>query len=216
MVFLHILYTVNHCLSIEEGAILLKYPLFLLSLLFFCGCAKEHPEIPAERNELVLRFLDSLRRRDVKSAIEQGEKIYILDRQNFFMRKLIEIQQANIYLAEAQKALNRNDAEKALQILDRGLKKYPSNRELTRHADVVRKIRHAGVYFAAMCNAPNPAAMNSALIAARTGLSGIESKRLDKLFADYEKKIKKLQQGTGAAANAVKEPDIVIRSFDDK
>jgi hypothetical protein len=64
-----------------------------------------------------------------------------------------------------------------------------------------------------MQRAPNPTAMNSALIAARNGLSDINSPTLRRYLARYERAMKRKQQ---QSANKQTGAQVPIRSFDDK
>lgn len=190
------------------------FTLFLFAVLFIGGCTPEVPPPPLERNDLVVRFLRSLRNNAGVTAALQGQKLYAMDKRNYFLLRLVAIQQANSYILSAQRALNAGQLEQAIKELESGLRRFPDNAELHKQADKLRKLRHAERLFVAMRSAPTPAAMNSALAAAQAGLQGIESPKLNKFFADYRKSIDQWNK------HAPKVKDISgtvpIRSFDDK
>ena len=77
--------------------------------LFLAGCGKEHPAPPSERNELVIRFFDSMKNHDAAAASEQGRKLQAMDSGNDYVSKLVTIQQSNLFVDRAQKALNSGD-----------------------------------------------------------------------------------------------------------
>ncbi|MBR2373634.1 MAG: tetratricopeptide repeat protein [Lentisphaeria bacterium] len=188
--------------------------LFPVLLYLAAGCSREVPPPPVERNDLVVRFFRSLRNSDGEAAAVQGEKLYAFDKRNYFLLDLVAIQQANGCIAAAQQHLNSGNLDSAIQVIRDGLRRFPNNRELHKQYDRLRKLRHAEKLFIAIRSAPNPAAMNSALIAARTNLSGIDSPRLKKFFADYRKSIDRWgKDNYGPKHTTVKVP---IRSFDDK
>lgn len=194
----------------------MKYLLSFLftAVLFFSGCSPEVPPPPVERNDLVVRFFRSLRNNAGETAALQGEKLYAMDKRNYFLLKLVSIQQANSYIHNAQRALNGGNLPQAIRELESGLRRFPDNAELHRQLDKLRKLRQAERLFIAMKSAPNPAAMNSALAAAQAGLQGIESPELNKYFANYKKAIDRWNSYTPKAR---KSPEFVpIRSFDDK
>lgn len=183
-------------------------------LLIISGCGKDIPPPPVERNDLVVRFFRSLRNSGGEAAAVQGEKIYAMDKRNYFILDLISIQQANGCLLEAQGYLNAGKLESAIAVIRKGLRRFPQNRELHRQHDRLRKLRHAEKLFIAMRSAPNQAAMNSALIAARTGLSGIESPKLNTYFSNYRESIDRW--GKSNASGKTPAGKVPIRSFDDK
>lgn len=186
-------------------------PLFI----FVCtGCSPDVPPAPVERNDLLIRFFRSLRTNSGESAALQGEKLYVMDKRNYYLLQLISIQQANSYVRSAQSALNAGDLERAIRELSSGLRRFPRNNQLHKELDKLRKLRHAERHFLAMKSAPNPTAMNSALAAAQAGLSGLESAKLRAFFASYQKSIARWNKHTsGSSASSAQVP---IRSFDDK
>ena len=199
----------------KNGAVMRKISLIFVFYLLFCaGCSPEVPAPPVERNDLVVRFFRSLRSSAGEAAAQQGAKLYAMDKRNYALLHLVAIQQANNYIRQAQGALNGGHLEKAIRHLENGLRRFPDNAELHKQLDKLRKLRHAEKLFIAMRTAPNPTAMNSALIAAQTGLSGIESAKLNRYFENYKKNIERWNRhrtsGNGAAVQ------VPIRSFDDK
>ena len=188
--------------------------IFSLLLLAVAGCSPDVPPPPVERNDLVVRFFRSLRSNSADSAVMQGEKLYVMDKRNYFLLKLISIQQANDYIRQAQSALNAGDLNSAIRSLESGVRRFPGNSELHKQLDKLRKLRHAERLFIAMRTAPNPTAMNSALAAAQAGLEGIESPKLTAFFASYKAGIERWnRQPAQSRTPAGKVP---IRSFDDK
>lgn len=186
-------------------------PLFLLLL---SGCGRDVPPPPFERNDLVVRFFRSLRSSGGEAAAVQGEKLYAFDKRNYFIMDIVSIQQANGCILEAQGYLNAGQLDSAINVIRKGLRRFPENRELRKQYDRLRKLRHAEKIFIAMRSAPNPAAMNSALIAARTGLSGIESAKLNNFFKNYQTSIDRWSKKSTVKKNPA--INVPIRSFDDK
>lgn len=194
----------------------MKYLFFALVLLILAGtgCTPDVPPPPLERNDLVVRFFRSLRNGEGVPAALQGQKLYLMDKRNYFLVRLVAIQQANNHVRDAQRALNAGNLEKAINELESGLRRFPDNPRLHKELDMLRKLRHAEKHFIAMRSAPNPAAMNSALAAAQAGLSGLESPQLAAFFAEYKKSIQRWNKlDSGKKIPAGKVP---IRSFDDK
>ena len=190
------------------------FPTALLFLLICCGCSREVSTPPTERNNLTVRFFRSLRNNDGDAAALQAQKLYAMEKRNYFLLNLIAVQQANECTQEAQKHLNAGDINAALKAIEKGLRLFPGNRELLKHQDKLRKLRRAEKLFLAMNTAPNPAAMNSALIAARNGLAGLDSPALEKYFKQYQSQITtRAKEQQEASVVQVKVP---IRSFDDK
>lgn len=194
----------------------MKYLLYLFPvLLFVCaGCSPEVPPPPVERNDLIVRFFRSLRSSNSDAAGLQGEKIYAMDKRNYFVQNLVAVQQANSYVRRAQNFLNAGDLERAIKELESGLRRFPSNTQLHTQLDKLRKLRYAERHFIAMRSAPNPVAMNSALAAAQAGLDGLESPKLNAFFANYKQSIERWNKHN--APNSTGSAKVPIRSFDDK
>ncbi|MBQ9755776.1 MAG: hypothetical protein IJV93_13625 [Lentisphaeria bacterium] len=188
--------------------------LFFPAALFFSGCTPNVPSPPTEQNDLVVRFFRSLRNNAGAEAALQGQKLYTMDKRNYFLLKLISVQQANSYISNAQRAINAGKLEDAIKELQNGIRRFPANAELHNQLDKLRKLRHAERLFIAMRSAPNPAAMNSALAAAQAGFQGIESAKLNKFFTDYRKNIERWNNHTPKAGASSE--SVPIRSFDDK
>ena len=179
-----------------------------------CGCTPDVPPPPVERNDLVVRFFRSLRQTDGNTAAMQCEKLYAMEKRNYFLLRLISVQQANSYIRSAQNHLDAGRLEEAIRVLESGLERYPENGKLLHELGLLRKLRLAEKFFLAMRAAPNPTAMNAALIAARTGLDGIEAPELTAFFNRYSKSIERWNsRQTRQDPAAVKVP---IRTFDDK
>ena len=190
------------------------FPAALILAGLLCACTPDAPPPPVERNDLVVRFFRSLRQTDGNTAASQCEKLYAMEKRNYFLLRLISVQQANNYIRSAQNHLNAGNLEQAIRVLETGLKRYPGNGKLLRELGLLRKLRMAEKFFLAMRTAPNPTAMNAALVAARTGLDGIESRELTDFFNRYAKSIERWNsRQIERDPAAVKVP---IRTFDDK
>ena len=196
---------------------MMKYWL-LLALLFLLalpGCRREAPVPPVERNDLTIRFFRSLRNKEGDSAALQGQKLYAMEKRNYFLLRLIEIQQANRCVRNAQRHLNEGRLDLALREIEAGLRRFPENRELFKNRDILRKLRYAPKYFSDMQRTSNPATMNSALIAAKNGLSDIDSPVLKNYFLNYEQLMKNRQKKLSLSTRK-SGAQVPIRSFDDK
>jgi hypothetical protein len=112
--------------------------------------------------------------------------------------------------------LNRGRLDLAIREIQKGLSRFPDNQELLKHLARLNKLRHAEKLFMAMKSAPNPAAMNSALLAARNGLSGIDSPAVNAYFLKYQADIKRWQQQQTAPGGRRSGAQVPIKSFDDK
>ena len=189
--------------------------LLLLFLLGASGCRREVPVPPVERNDLTIRFFRSLRNNEGDAAALQGQKLYAMEKRNYFLLRLIEIQQANRCTRNAQRHLNAGRLESAIKEIQAGLRRFPENRELFKNLDTLRKLRYASKYINEMQRAPNPTAMNSALFAAKNGLADINSPVLRRYFYRYELFMKRKQKQM-SAANQKTGAQVPIRSFDDK
>lgn len=194
----------------------MKHLLYFFPLLLcICGgCSPDVPRPPVERNDLIVRFFRSLRSNNSDAAGLQAEKLYAMDKRNYFVQNLVAVQQANSYVRRAQKFLNAGDLERAIKELESGLRRYPHNKQLRTQLDKLSKLRQAERLFIAMKSAPNPVAMNSALAAAQAGLEGIVSKKLNAFFARYKRSIDRWNKHN--AQNSTTSAKVPIRSFDDK
>ena len=190
------------------------FPAVPILAFLLCACTPDVPPPPVERNDLVVRFFRSLRQADGNTAAMQCEKLYAMEKRNYFLLRLISVQQANNYIRSAQNHLDAGNLEEAIRMLESGLKRYPENGKLLRELALLRKLRMAEKLFLTMLSAPNPTAMNAALIAARTGLDGIESPELAAFFDRYTKNMERWNsRQAGPVPATVKVP---IRTFDDK
>ncbi len=162
-------------------------------IVFTVGCGKEHAAPPRERNELVLRFFNSMDSGDAAVAAAQGEKLQALDKENEFIAKLVSIQQSNVYLQEAQARLDAKDVDGALKCIDRGLVAYPLNRSLLQARGQLRQLRHAEKLLGDMRDAKTSAARAAAMTVAKTGLSANRTAELEAWFKSYDAETVKLQ-----------------------
>lgn len=104
----------------------------LLALTTFCGCMDE-PEAPPlslERTNLIQRLFASLEKGDRAAAVSQAEKLQNMMPDNNFSSQVLETLTANTYIVHAQKAIDEGHEKLAVQILEKGLQKHPTNRIL--------------------------------------------------------------------------------------
>ena len=186
-----------------KNLIFICFGAVLCSLL--CGCGKEHKAPPLERNQLVVRFFNSLSNDQSEAAALQGRKLMALDPSNENIVHLVEIQESNATVFKAQKAINAGEIDRAVEILNEGIAKYPDNRSLTRLRAQVRQLRLAKKLLEGMEIVSNPESMSSALTAASTGLAANISPKLDKYFKEYEKRIE-AAEAAAEKKNAETEP----------
>lgn len=170
--------------------------------LLFAGCSDEPPPLPTGRAELVIRFFQSVKNNDVNSAMRQGIKLRSLDKHNENIVRLVEIQQCNAYINEAQKAVNSGDINKAVAVLRQGVTQYPDNVTLRELLPRVRQLRNARSLLEGMKKASNSIAMRSALTAARIGLYVNTTPALNRYFDQYEKKILEVEKAEQLKARA--------------
>ena len=167
-------------------------PVLMLALIS-SGCSKHRP-LETERLDLVSRFFRSVRNGEFEAAAQQGRKIYDLDRNNGFMLHLITIHESNVFLRNAQKALNAGDLEGAQRIMDAGCRRYPENRTLNMYRTRVFQLRNAKKLLRDMARAKSSAAMSASLTAATTGMGTNMSPRLAAYFRRYEANIAKVAE----------------------
>lgn len=170
--------------------------------LLIAGCSDEPPPLPTGRAELVIRFFKSVENNDVNSAMRQGIKLRSLDKHNENIVRLVEIQQCNAYINEAQKAVNAGDINKAVAVLRQGVSRYPDNVTLRELLPRVRQLRNARSLLEGMKKASNSIAMRSALTAARIGLYINTTPALNRYFDQYEKKILEVEKAEQLKARA--------------
>lgn len=174
----------------------MPYPGILLALALLAasaGCSK-HQEPPMERLDLVSRFFRSVRNGDFEAAARQGRKLYAMDSNNAFLLHLVTIHESNVFLRNAQRALNGGNVEKALAILDEGCRRYPENRTLNMYRTRVFQLRNAKKLMRDMELAQSAAAMSASLTAAHTGLGANMSPQLAAYFKRYEARIAKVAE----------------------
>lgn len=171
------------------------------------GCGKSHTAPPTERNSLILRFFESMSRGDAAAASVQGGKLRAMDPANDYIVELVTIQQSNAFLQKAQGEINAGNINRALEILNAGVKTYPSNRELSRQRGRVRQLRHAKALLSEMEQAKNSAAMSAAMTAAATGLSSNMTPKLREYFKRYRRRIDETARQEAARA-AAPEPSV--------
>lgn len=172
----------------------LLFSVILCGIVVFCGCEKPHPPPPVASTELMVRFFASMRKGDHASAVQQGVKLYALDKSQEAVIQLVMLEQANQYVEEAQKALNSGDLNRALSVLSEGMKKYPENMALPQHYRRVRQLRNVKALIDAMERAKNSASMSASLTAARIGLAANSTPELKAYFKEYEKRIEEVRK----------------------
>ena len=169
-----------------------NFLLLVIIMAVVSGCKKPHPAPKTASTELLVRFFGSMRKGDHKSAVQQGVKLYALDNSQETIIQLVMLEQANQFVVQAQSALNSGDLKEALSALKAGMKAYPENRTLPYYYRRVLQLRNVNALLDAMDVADNASSMSAALTAARIGLAANTTPELEKHFAAYEKKIKKL------------------------
>ena len=177
---------------------------FLPVLLVFClcGCGEEAPPPPTEKAELVTRFFTSISNNDVNSAMRQGVKLRSLDKHNESIIRLVEIQQCNAYIEEAQKKLNSGNIDGAISVLRKGVQLNPENVALREMLPRVRQLKNAKKLIRGMKTASTSIAMRSALTAAKIGLSLNMTPALQAYMVQYEKRITAAEVKEQAEAEA--------------
>lgn len=163
-------------------------------LLAGAGCSGEHPEPPLERSRLVLRFFRSIRNGDYQSAVRQGGKIHSIDKHNSSVAGMVSVQESNVFIKQAQLALNRGDVEGAASVLADGRRTFPNNSELAVAYSRLRQLRNAEKLINAMLQARRSTSMEAAYSAASIGLSANSSPRLSAYFREYEKEIDRVRK----------------------
>ena len=172
-----------------KKSVIFSYSAALLGLLLTSGCGNEAPPPPTEKAELVVRFFSSIQKRDFQSAMRQGIKLRALDNHNENISKLVEIQQCNAYIGSVQKHLNAGRINQAAAILQKGVNTYPDNITLRNLLPKVRQLRNAKNLINGMERASDSISMRSALMAAKIGMAANTTARLNRYFANYEKRI---------------------------
>ena len=166
----------------------------LLAAMAFCGCKKEHQVPPLEQMELTARFFNSIKNRHPEVAVRQANKLLVLDPDASYITSLIAIQEANDTILAAQKALDKRDINRALEIIRAGRSKYADNRTFSEVYPKISQLRNAQKLFRSMARAKNASAMRSARIAAKAGLSMNITPELEKFLTDYEMRGMKLAE----------------------
>ncbi|MBO5899968.1 MAG: hypothetical protein J6Q80_04465 [Lentisphaeria bacterium] len=166
----------------------------------------------------MVRFFASMRKGDHASAVQQGVKLYALDKSQEAVIQLVMLEQANQYVEEAQKALNSGDLNRALSVLSEGMKKYPENMALPQHYRRVRQLRNVKALIEAMERAKNSASMSASLTAARIGLAANSTPELEAYFKEYEKRIEEVRKNEKKIEKtpSIVEPAIEISKPGDK
>ncbi len=167
---------------------------FALALLVTAAGCSRHQKPPMERLDLVSRFFRSVRNGEFEAAARQGRKLYAIDRNNAFLLHLVTIHESNVFLRNAQLALNGGNVEQALAILDEGCRRYPENRTLNMYRTRVFQLRNAKKLMRDMELAQSAAAMSASLTAAHTGLGANMSPQLSAYFKSYEARIAKVAE----------------------
>ena len=174
----------------------------MLAGLFFAGCNEPHKAPPLEQMELTARFFNSIRNRRSDAAIRQANKLIALDPDASYISSLISIQEANDTIADAQKALNKGDINKTIEIVRAGRRKHADNATFAEVYPKVSQLRNAQKLFLAMSRAKNASAMRGARIAAKAGLSMNLTPELEKFLIEYEARGTKLAAKEKADAAA--------------
>lgn len=129
-----------------------------------------------------------------------------MDSGNDYVAKLVTIQQSNLYVDRAQKALNAGDVTGAIAALEDGLKLYPLNHSLSQLRNRLRILKQAPGLIQAMRSAESSAAKSAALSAATTTLAGNMTPELTAYFDAYRAGI--AAQAEQERNKAVSEPSV--------
>ena len=185
----------------------------LFALLLLCGCGNnDTAEPPTASCELMIRFFSSMRKADHASAVQQGVKLYALDNSQDAVIQLVMLEQANQYVTQAQKHLNKGNLKAAVEVLAEGMRNYPENKNLPLYHRKVRQLRNVKSLLDAMKRADNSASMQAALTAARIGLAANTTPKLEKYFQEYEKKIASVRENEKQTEKtpSLIEPELVL------
>lgn len=133
--------------------------------LFLCGCGPSTPEgtPPAERNALVIRMFRSMEKGDAPSAAAQAAKVRTMDPGNAYLSWIIEVQECNQAIAQAQKALDAGRLAEAEEILFGAGRRYPLQSSLTMELKKVRQLRQLQAAVKMYCAARDTAGREYAL-----------------------------------------------------
>ena len=134
-------------------------------MLFLCGCGPSAPEgtSPAERNALVIRMFRSMEKGDAPSAAAQAAKVRAMDPGNAYFSWIIEVQECNQAIAQAQIALNAGRLAEAEEILFGVSRRYPLQPSVTAELKKIRQIRQLQAAVKTYCAARDAAGREYAL-----------------------------------------------------
>ncbi|MCQ2379695.1 MAG: hypothetical protein MJ025_02060 [Victivallaceae bacterium] len=167
----------------------------LLCLFLVPGCEKKkHSAPPSARNDLVARFFSSLKNGDSASAVIQGRKIQDMDPANEFVRRLVEVQEANEAIRATQRMVNAGNIDGALKCINQALERNPNNSQIERVGRKMRQLRNAKTLMRNMALAESASEMSAAMAACSTGLMSNMTPELKKYLDQYEKDIEKQRQ----------------------
>lgn len=98
----------------------------LISATFFLalsGCSekKEAPDPPLTQSKTLLEMFDALEKGDHETALNKIVKLRELDKTNMLLAKMENQEKNNVCISRAQEALEKNDPDSALLIIEDGL-----------------------------------------------------------------------------------------------
>lgn len=134
-------------------------------LFCLCGCGPSAPEgaSPTERNALVIRMFRSMEKGDTVSAAAQAAKVRALDPGNAYFSWIIEVQECNQLIAQAQKSLDAGDFADAEAQLQEARNRYPLQPLVTAELKKVRQLRQLQAAVRTYCAAKDVAGRERAL-----------------------------------------------------
>ena len=111
-------------------------------LLAAAGCGDPGPReaSPTERNRLVIRLFSSMEKGDPVSAAAQAAKVRALDPGNAYFAWIIEQQNCNRAVKEAQQALHAGREEEAEALLAESQRLYPMHHTVAQDLQRLRML----------------------------------------------------------------------------
>ncbi len=173
----------NHCTILHL--------FFSAGLLCLCGCGPSAPEgtSPADRNALVIRMFRSMGKGDAASASAQAAKVRALDPGNAYFSWIVEVQECNQLIANAQKELDAGRLAEAESILQEARKRYPLQPFVVAELKKVRQLRYLQAAIMTYRAAKDLAGKERALKVVCRQAEQVRDPELNALCADLRKQL---------------------------
>lgn len=113
----------------------------LLIFLSACSEKKEAPDPPLAQSKTLLEMFDALEKGDHLTALNKITKLRELDKTNMILAKMENLEKNNVCISKAQEYLEKNDPDKALEIIDDGLAVLGKNEALIKAREDIIKIK---------------------------------------------------------------------------